>query len=646
MNKPLRKKFLKHLYIGTPFFFLFFFLFSSLTLAVQEEKQQEEKQKQKVITEEIVVEAKLPKELPLSTTTSIKREMIESLNPRDLSEVLSHTSGTLVSSGTKNEFRIKIRGFESQRVVLLYDGIPIYEPFFNSFDLKTILTEEVESIKVVKGASSVLYGPNALGGVVNIITRRPNPSSFSLKTFYDSNNALTVSSSGAVRWKNVFFSGFMTFDKSDGFRWNRDGKRILRENSDYERKNITGKVYFYPNQKSEILFEAAHYRSEFGIPIATEYFFPRYWKFKSWNRSQFNLGGTFSLFKGGNIKFRSYYVRHDNVLDAYFDPDMKRLNWESTYKNNSLGAFLLSSFSYQAQNEIKFSINFRDDNVRTQDDIGKEWEEFEHQIVSLGFENLFSLNPKWKLVGGINLDYLKKHTGDNKASLNPIAGIKFNPSDYIDLHLTFSQKSRFPSMRALYSTSFGNPDLKDERGTSYEFGFSYDREFLFTGAVFYNRIRDLINVIRLPDGTKRNLNIGKAHISGFEMRFQKRFRWLNLSVNYTYLDGANEEEKRPLDLVPASQLNFALDVWDKNSLKFTLWSLYVSSSEMKISNDIVKIPGYFVLNASLSKSFSNFTVFLKGENLLNKYYVTEPGYPMKARTVAVGLKYIYRGDEQ
>ena len=337
------------------FFFFFFFFFFSSILTAQEEKQQEKKQKereQKVITEEIVVESKLPKELPLSTTTSIKREKIESLTPRDLSEVLSFASGTFVSSGSKNESRIKIRGFESQRIVLLYDGIPIYEPFFNSFDLKTILTEEVENIKVVKGASSVLYGPNALGGVVNIITRRPNPSSFSLKTFYDSNNALNISSSGGIRWRNVFFSCFVTYDKSDGFKWNREGSRILRENSDYERRNVTGKIYFYPNQKSEILFEASHYWSEFGVPFATEYFTPRYWRFKSWNRSQFNLGGTFSLFKGGNIQFRSYYVRHDNILDAYFNSDMKTLNWESTYKNDSFGAFLLSSFPYLSQTNI------------------------------------------------------------------------------------------------------------------------------------------------------------------------------------------------------------------------------------------------------------------------------------------------------
>jgi iron complex outermembrane receptor protein len=249
------------------------------------------------------------------------------------------------------------------------------------------------------------------------------------------------------------------------------------------------------------------------------------------------------------------------------------------------------------------------------------------------------------LAAGVSLDYLRKYSGDNKASLNPILGLKFNPYDYMDIHLTLSQKSRFPSMRSLYSSRGGNPDLKDERGTSYEFGLRYERNFLLSVAVFYNKMKDLISAVRLPSGFQTNLNIGKAHIFGFELESQKAVSWMSFSANYTYLNARNEEENRPLDLVPESQLNFVLDVTAKNKLQFTLWGLAVSSSEVKIFDDIVKIPGYFVLNATLSKSFSNFNIFLKGENLFNKYYVTEPGYPMKARTVSVGLKFRLGRDE-
>jgi outer membrane cobalamin receptor len=223
----MKKSHILHLIIAVPLVMFFLYISSIPILAAPQEKQKEkekEKQKQQIITEEIVVEAQLPKELPISTTSSIKTEKIESLAPRNLSEVMSYTSGTFVSSGSKNEFRIKIRGFESQRIVLLYDGIPVYEPFFNSFDLKTITADEISNIKVVKGASSVLYGPNAMGGVVNVITKRPNPPSFALNTLYDSNNSFSISSSGAVQWKSIFFSGFASFDKSDGFEWNQNGQ--------------------------------------------------------------------------------------------------------------------------------------------------------------------------------------------------------------------------------------------------------------------------------------------------------------------------------------------------------------------------------------------------------------------------------------
>ncbi len=608
----------------------------------KQEKKEKEKQKQEIITEEIVVEAKLPKELPISTTSSIKTEKIESFAPRNLSEVMSYTSGTFVSTGSKNEFRIKIRGLESQRIALLYDGIPIYEPFFNSFDLKTIPSEEIANIKVVKGASSVLYGPNALGGVVNIITRRPSPPSFTLSTLYDSNNSIGVSSSGALQWKNIFFSGFASYDKSDGFKWNEYGENSLRENSDYERKNVTGKIYFYPGQKSEILLEAAYYWSEYGIPYATEHYRSRYWRFKSWNRLQLNIGGIFSLLKNGTLKFRGYYVKHDNVLDSYLDPDMNTLQWESTYKNDSYGAFLLGALPFKSQNELKFSLNFRDDKAKTQDDRGLEWDEFEHKTISAGLESHFTLSKKWRLVGGFSIDYLNKQDGDDKTTLNPIVGIKFNPSNFVDIHATFSQKSRFPSMRSLYSMQAGNPDLRDERGTNYEIGFSYEKELLFSGAIFYNKIKDLISSVRLPSGFQTNLNIGKAHIFGFELEFQKALKWLNFSLNYTYLDGVNEDENRPLDLVPESQLNFILDVFSKNKLQFTLWGLGVSSSEVEIFDDIVRVPSYFVLNAVISKDFSNFNLFLKAENLFNISYVTEPGYPMKGRTVALGVKFSSR----
>ncbi|MFC2166392.1 TonB-dependent receptor plug domain-containing protein [Acidobacteriota bacterium] len=628
------------------FFGIFLLCNPSSAFQANTQEKQEKKKKQEKITEEIIVEAKVPKDIPISSTTFIKKEMIATLTPRDLSEVLSFTSGTLVSSGSKNEYRLKIRGFTGQRIVLLYDGIPIYEPYYNSFDLKTLPAENVENLKVVKGASSVLYGPNALGGVVNIITKRPQPPSFSLRGLFDSNGGYGLSTSGSVRWKDILFSVSADYDESDRLKWNSGGENIPMENSDYRRRNILGKVYFYPGKKHEILLELAHYASQFGVPPVQEYYFPRYWRFNKWNRTQINLGGTFFLFKDSSLQFRSYYVRHDNILDAFTDSSFSALQWRSSYANSSYGVFMIGTVPYLSKEELKFSVNFRNDRVRIQDDIGVEWSDYTHQTISLGAENHLNIGQMWKLVGGLSLDYLKKLTGENKTSLNPIAGIKFNPSDFFDLHLTLSKKSRFPPMKYLYSTTNGNPDLRDERAMSYELGWNYKKEFSLAGALFFNRIKDLIQSIRLPDGYNTNLNIGNADISGFEIGLQKMWSWIGLSLNYTYLSGKDRDSSQPLDLLPESQFNFMVDFTVPLDMKLSVWGLAVSQSELKIKDNVVFNPGYFVLNAVIYKRVKKFEIFLKGENLLNSFYTTEPGYPMKSRTIAFGFRAEFSGIEQ
>ena len=102
------------------------------------------------------------------------------------------------------------------------------------------------------------------------------------------------------------------------------------------------------------------------------------------------------------------------------------------------------------------------------------WETYEHQTYSAGVEDDFRLSDKWQVTGGFSVDRLKKQGGGSRTSLNPIAGIRFTPTPDLSFHLALSRKSRFPSMRSLYSTSGGNPALKDEIGTTVEAGASWE----------------------------------------------------------------------------------------------------------------------------------------------------------------------------
>lgn len=623
-------------------------LFALFAFAEEEKPEKKEKAKEVVlpmITESVTVEAKVPKDLPYATTSELQSAKFRLFEPKDLTDVLSFTSGTYVSGGAKNEWGVKLRGLGTNRITLLYDGIPVYEPYYNSFDVRSFPTDQVDEIKVVKGASSVLYGPNTMGGIVDVLSKRPETNQFTLRLDYGTRQTYGVYANGAVRGKNVLFTGLASREASDGFNWVNNGETELRKNSDYKHTNLGGKLYFYPGGDAEIMAEVNYYQSEYGIPTATAYYKQQYWRFKDWQRLMANLGGSFPLLDGGYVKARLYYVKYYNVLDAYKNDQFNQRQWESTFDNFALGAFVLGMVPLGEKNRLQGSVTYRDDDVSTQSDLNKPWEKYEHKTLSLGLEDHFRVSEKVEFMAGASLDRLNKQDGENKTTLNPILGVKFNPRDYVDMHLTLSQKSHFPSMKSLYALpeNGGNPNLRDEIGTNVEFGFTYDRDWYFSGAVFYNDIRDMIESRINVDFIKQNINIARAKIKGFELEARKTLGLFSLAANYTFLDTKNEEINDRLDLIPASQFNASLRFYRADLFSLTVWGIYASDSIYHSNSGVVTVDPYAVINASLERGFGKFSVYLKLENLLNNEYWTEPGWPVKARTLTVGARFFLEG---
>ncbi|MBN1222547.1 MAG: Plug domain-containing protein, partial [Candidatus Aminicenantes bacterium] len=124
------------------YFLLFFSLSVSFCLARAQEKQSEEEkkieEKTPVITEEILVIGEEPKSRPVSSVTILDETQIERVKPLDLSEAIRYAPGVTVTFGDKSVYSLKLRGVDSRRIALLVDGIPVYEPYYSTFDLKTV----------------------------------------------------------------------------------------------------------------------------------------------------------------------------------------------------------------------------------------------------------------------------------------------------------------------------------------------------------------------------------------------------------------------------------------------------------------------------------------------------------------------------
>ena len=103
----------------------------------------------------------------------VTSEEIKEFNRENIADALNLLSGITLSHGQKNERRVSIRGFETSKVGLFIDGIPVYIPFDGAVDMNRFTTADLAAIQVAKGFTSVAYGPNTMAGAINLVTRKP-----------------------------------------------------------------------------------------------------------------------------------------------------------------------------------------------------------------------------------------------------------------------------------------------------------------------------------------------------------------------------------------------------------------------------------------------------------------------------------------
>lgn len=610
------------------------------------QKKTKEQEKPVRITEEIQVIGRAPREIPLATVTTIEATAIQNQMPLDLSEVLRYAPGAMVTVGGKGEYTLKLRGIDSGRIALLVDGVPIVEPYFGTFDLKTVSSGGIESLQITEGPSSVLYGPNTLGGIVNVITRRPTPDPVAYLTLsLGDKGTRGGGADAAIQFGRVGVVASALAQDSNGFQYKdpASGTELVRSLSDYQRFNLSGKVIYNPSDKSEIMINADRYHSAYGIPPAL-FGQARYWRFKDWDRTSVSAGGYSALGDNAFVHFRGYCVNYYNILDQYTNSSLAALSAESTYDNPIYGFFGLGEFTLAHWNSLKASLYYEADKTRQRDDTDLPWIAYKQKTFSAGVEDHIAFLENWKLIAGVSLDSLNKFTGGMTTRLNPLVGLKYSPTDALDIHISFATKSKFPSMRSLYSSSSGNPDLRSESARSFELSATYNRGFLLTGSFFLNALRDFINTVRLPDGTRRYYNVNRARINGFELQAQKsltlgRFG-LDGLINYTFLDHRNESDNRPLDALPKHSMTFDAGLSAPGEVRLGLIGILSSTSWYwnTSTSSLLTIPSIFSLDAVLSWSLRNLEPFVRVTNLFNHYFYTEPGFPWRGRFIEFGVR--------
>lgn len=222
---------------------------------------------------EVVVTAHKPVVEQAGTVREVDREQIENSAARSLDEAIDLLPGVNVRVGGQGTPRIDVRGFRTRHVKLLVNGIPFNGAADGQFDPTIIPTDWISKIKLTSGASSQLYGDGALGGVINIVTRRGDgPASADVNAEVGENGARRYQ--GSYAWGNDLADVFVTigrrerdsFELSENFTPAAFEDGDARLNSDLRRDSVYLNASWRPRETWEFGLALQYFDGEHGIP--------------------------------------------------------------------------------------------------------------------------------------------------------------------------------------------------------------------------------------------------------------------------------------------------------------------------------------------------------------------------------------------
>ena len=650
---------------------------------------------------EIYVTAeKMPASREVTVTTEITAEEMKATNSRTVAEALRYVPGVIVSTGRKNEPGVQIRGLNQSRALILIDGVPYYETNFGKLDLNQIPVDNVAKIEVTKGGASVLYGPNALAGVVNIVTKKPADKP-TAEAFLEVGENATSKLSLTHGMKVGIFNYWLNYShqESGGWRLSDDFEPKLgtitrrpgsptqtiledggwRKNSDFKTDSIWAKVGIEPTPDAEYYVNFHYIEKEKGVPPSTVTEnvitsrpafsgFARIPRYDDWG---IDLSGQQKVLDQLTLKAKLFYHDHVDDYASYSDQSFQKRIAISRYEDYLVGGSFTTDYRPAQWDIIRMGFNYRGDSHKERDDSYLPFAEDFSYTGSVSLENEFNLVKNLSLVAGLSYDWFEvteaernitdRNTGnflnqvdldtpDTMDEFNPMIGATYAITDTTRLFGSVARKVRFPTLSQLFSTRSGNTELTAEKSVNYTLGVSQAFGSLATGelALFYYDISDFIS--RDAPGTEGIYrNYAKISLAGFELSGTiNPWADLLLRAGYTYNNARDRSDGRVttnVTFVPEHKVDLGLRYTVPYIITpVDITCVYVSESYNQLptpqrpDQESIKTGDYFIMNARIAKSFlKRFEAYLAVNNIFDSDYESESGFPGLGRNFYVGL---------
>ncbi|RXM47940.1 TonB-dependent siderophore receptor [Flavobacterium sp. YO12] len=615
------------------------------------------------------------------TLNRVTSKTMVSQNKMDVSRALNMLPGiTLTASGPRNESMVSVRGFDLRQVPVYMDGIPVYVPYDGYVDLARFTTFDLAAIDVSKGFSSVLYGPNSLGGAINLVSRKP-----SQKLEYDGSLGMINENGykgnlniGSNIGKFYFQGGFSYLDRnstrmSSNFVPTANENGGQRDNSYRTDQKISFKIGWTPTEKSEYAIGYINQQGEKGNPVYTGsdplnslLLKPRYWQWPNWDKESFYFISNSNFDDKNSLKTRLYFDRFKNTLDSYDDAtytkQTKPYAFESIYNDYTYGGNLEYNTKFIPKNDLKIAFHFKED-VHRENNLGEPVRHFIDNTVLVGIEDIYKVTPKFTVIPGVSYNIRKNTEAEDYNSttkvisdypsagasdaFNAQIGFFYQLNEAQKLGATVSQKTRFATIKDRYSyrmgTAIPNPDLKPEKAVNYELNYTAGlfNKVTFQTALFYSKLSDaILNVSNVQPGKSQMQNFGEAEYLGVEAQINYEILSnLSLNVNYTYIERNNITNPNiHFTDVPNTKVMGTLEYKPIKILRLIANSEF-NSSRFSTSYG-ARVPDYTLLNFYASgKIAKNFSIDAGINNIFDKNYCLVEGYPEEGRNFFVTLRF-------
>jgi len=540
---------------------------------------------------QIIVTAPRTEGIAIGSST-LSSDAIYAFNRESLDEAVNLMPGVTAanSGGSRNERLIFVRGFDRFQVPLSIDGIRVYLPADNRLDFGRFLATDIAEVQVAKGYASVLDGPGAMGGAINLVTRKPTrPIEAEARATLNLDRGLDYAG------YNVFAllgtrhdSWYAQASYTRNFRDHWDlaggyapvpgsaedgGARDFSRTDDWR---VNAKIGFTPNATDEYSISYTRQEGAKNAPlhVTDDADSQRNWTWPYWNIESLYFLSTTALGDRATLKTRLYRNSFDNLLRAFDDASQttqtKGRAFNSYYADKAYGGSAQLDVDLTDADRLSLAFHYRrDKHVEWQQGFPTGFVEPRQtnleDTYSIAAENRLALTPALTFTAGASFDWRDLKRAEeygtppgtpagtpsavfsypirNASAFNGQGQLVWAPDADTSLHASISSRARFPTIFERFSTQFGtaasNPALRAERATNYEIGGA--RQFgavRAEGALFYSAISNAIVAVRpagFPSNSTQRQNLGSADYYGVELALTARLgTTLELGASYTY----------------------------------------------------------------------------------------------------------------